>query len=136
MTKTIDNYADEWQKNAEADAFWVILTDSRYYGRKWNADDFFATGEEEIGRFFRFMEQSSIPAPSGSFLDFGCGVGRISKALRKIFDSGYGVDISQKMIEFTRVYVPGVEFVVNQTDSLERWGDNSVDFVYSHIVLL
>lgn len=135
ITKTLDEYAREWQGNAEADALWVILTDSRYYGRKWSVEDFFATGNEEIARIFRFMEQSSIPASSGIFLDFGCGVGRICKALRKKFVRGYGIDISPKMIELARSYVPDVEFTVNQTDSLEHWEDASVDFVYSHIVL-
>ena len=135
ITKTLDEYAREWQGNAEADALWVILTDSQLYGKKWNVEDFFATGAEEIGRIFRFVEQSSIPVPSGVFLDFGCGVGRISKALRKKFARGYGIDISQKMIDLARVYVPDVAFTVNQTDSLEHWGDSSVDFVYSHIVL-
>jgi SAM-dependent methyltransferase len=82
MTKTMHDYAQEWQGNAEADALWVILTDPRYYGRKWDIDDFFATGEEEIGRVFRFMERTSLELPAGCFLDFGCGVGRVSKALR------------------------------------------------------
>ena len=133
--KSITEYAKEWEGNAEADALWVILTDSRYYGRKWDVSEFFSTGEEEIDRVFNYMKQKSITVPSGSFLDFGCGVGRNSKALRKRFERGYGVDISEKMIELARSYVPDVKFMVNQKDSLEQFEDNSVDFVYSHIVL-
>jgi len=135
MTKTLDEYAREWQGNAGADALWVILTDSQLYGRKWDVEDFFATGDEEIGRVFRFMEQSTIPSPSGAFLDFGCGVGRVSKALRKRFERGYGIDISQKMIDLARTYVPDIEFMVNQSDLLGSCENGSVDFVYSHIVL-
>jgi SAM-dependent methyltransferase len=135
MTKSLDEYAKEWQGNAETDAFWVILTDSRYYGGKWDVDTFFSTGEEEIGRVFSFMDRALIRVPSGSFLDFGCGVGRISRVLRKKFERGFGVDISPKMIELARTYVPDVEFIVNQNDSLERLEHDSVDFVYSHIVL-
>ena len=135
MMKSLNDYAKEWQGNAEADAFWVILTDSRCYGRKWNKEEFFSTGEEEIGRVFSFMERASIRVPCGSFLDFGCGVGRICRPLRKQFEQGIGVDISPKMIELARTYVPDVEFLVNQNDSLERLEDNSIDFIYSHIVL-
>jgi ubiquinone/menaquinone biosynthesis C-methylase UbiE len=135
MTKSLQRYADEWQKNAEADALWVILTDSRFYGKKWDVEAFFATGYEEIDRVFSFMEKTSVKIPSDTFLDFGCGVGRVSKALREKFRSGYGVDISKKMIEHARNYVQGVEFIANQTNSLDRFPDNSIDFVYSHIVL-
>jgi ubiquinone/menaquinone biosynthesis C-methylase UbiE len=135
MTKSLNEYVKEWEGNAEADALWVVLTDSRYYGRKWDVVDFFSTGEEEIKRIFRFMERESIPIPTGTFLDFGCGVGRNSKALRKRFEKGYGVDISENMIKLARAYVPDVEFNVNQKDSLEQFKDNSIDFVYSHIVL-
>jgi|SRR5208337_1202195 len=135
MTKTLVEYAKEWQSNAELDALWVILTDPQYYGRKWNVDEFFATGEEEIGRVFRFMELESIMVPSGSFLDFGCGVGRISKALRKRFESGFGVDISPKMIELAQAYVKDVKFIINQSDSLNQFSDDSIDFIYTHIVL-
>ena len=135
MTKRLDEYAKEWQGNAEADPLWVILTDSRYYGRKWDVAGFFATGEEEIERVFKFMDGAAIAAPSGSFLDFGCGVGRISRALRRRFQHGFGVDISPKMVELARTYVNDVEFIANQTDSLVGFDDASVDFVYSHIVL-
>lgn len=135
MTRRLDEYAKEWQGNAEADPLWVILTDSRYYGRKWDVAAFFSTGEEEIERVFKFMDSASIAAPSGTFLDFGCGVGRISRALRRRFENGFGVDISPKMVELARTYVDGVEFIANQTDSLAGFDDASVDFVYSHIVL-
>lgn len=135
MAKSLNEYADEWQKNAEADALWVILTDSRYYGKKWDREEFFATGEEEIGRILNYMGKQGITVPEGIFLDFGCGVGRLSKALRKRFQGGYGVDISQKMIELARTYVKNVELIVNQTNSLGCFADNSIDFIYSHIVL-
>ncbi|HAM52396.1 MAG TPA: hypothetical protein DCP92_17500 [Nitrospiraceae bacterium] len=135
MAKTLDEYAKEWQGDAEADALWVILTDSRYYGGKWNVEDFFATGDEEIERVFRFMQSRSLRVNDGCFLDFGCGVGRISKALRKRFQRGFGVDISPKTVDLARSYVKGVDFMVNQCDSLPQFPDDSVDFIYSHIVL-
>lgn len=135
MTKTFDEYAREWQGNAEADALWVILTDPNFYGRKWDIDAFFATGEEEISRVFAYLHRTQVQIPSGVFLDFGCGVGRISRALQKRFGQGFGVDISPKMIELARTYVPGVDFLVNQTPALSMYQDGSIDFVYSHIVL-
>src|ERR1700690_145062 len=136
MTKSIDQYAKEWQNNAQADALWVILTDSKYYGRKWDKIEFFATGDEEIGRVFDFIKKHGIEVLfSRLFLDFGCGVGRNSKALRKRFEGGIGVDISEKMIELAQAYVPDVRFMVSQSASLDQFADESIDFIYSHIVL-
>lgn len=135
MTKPMTQYAREWEQNAAADALWVILTDSRYYGRKWNREEFFATGEEEIRRVFDYMHENGVTVPDGTFLDFGCGVGRLSKALRARFPAGYGVDISERMICFAREYVEGVSFRVNQEASLGWLANDTLDFVYTHIVL-
>lgn len=136
MTKSINQYAKEWENNAEADALWVILTDSKYYGSKWDVNEFFATGDEEICRVFNFMKENGIKVSSfGSFVDFGCGVGRNSKALRKRFDGGFGIDISEKMIELAQKYVQRVKFMVNKSDCLDQFANDSIDFIYSHIVL-
>ncbi len=134
-TRPLNKYRDDWQKNAEADPFWAILVDPKFYNGKWDVADFFATGDEEINRVFKFMEEKSIPLPTGSFLDFGCGVGRVSKALRKRLKLGYGVDIAPKMVELACQYVDGVDFIINQSDSLSQFKDNSIDFIYSHVVL-
>lgn len=131
----LDRYAADWQKNAEVDPFWAILADPKFNNGKWNVAFFFATGDEEINRVFKFMEEKSIPLPAGSFLDFGCGVGRVSKTLRRRFQFGYGVDIAPKMIELARAYVDGVNFIINQSDSLSQFNDNSIDFIYSNIAL-
>lgn len=135
MVRSIKEYARDWQDNAEADAFWSILTDPKFSGRKWNANAFYKTGEEEIKRLFEYMQKASIQIPEGLFMDFGCGAGRISKALRMHFPGGYGVDISPKMVNLANNFVKGVNFLVNQKDSLEYFTDESIDFIYSHIVL-
>lgn len=135
MTKPIQQYAQEWEKNAKADALWIILTDNRYSGNKWDREEFFATGEDEISRVFAFMAEQRVEVPAGKFLDFGCGVGRLSKALRRRFSAGIGVDISEKMVELAREYVPDVDFRANPQSNLSWLKDGSVDFVYSHIVL-
>jgi SAM-dependent methyltransferase len=39
------------------------------------------------------------------------------------------------MINIARTHVDGVEFLVNESASLSQFKENSIDFVYSHIVL-
>jgi SAM-dependent methyltransferase len=136
MFKKIQSYAASWESNAAADSFYSILTDSAKRGR-WDTEEFLATGEEEISRVFAFMEHAGITLSSNErFLDFGCGVGRLSKALMSRFRSGIGVDISSRMIEQARKLntdCPALEFIVNQKLDLKELP--KVDFVYSHIVL-
>ena len=131
----LERYVHEWEGNATADPFWVILTDPERYGRRWDTEEFFATGVEEVRRVFAFMAGAAVRRPGGRFLDFGCGVGRISRALRLHYEGGVGVDISARMVELARTHVPRVEFVVNQGPALAGIPDASVDFVWSHIVL-
>jgi ubiquinone/menaquinone biosynthesis C-methylase UbiE len=131
MSKVIQHYVQQWENNAQKDPLWSILSS----GGIWSVDDFFATGEEEISRVFNYMRQSGMLVKPETFLDFGCGVGRISRPLKARFAKGHGVDISSQMIELARQYVPNVNFLVNQADYLELHGGNTFDFVYCHQVL-
>lgn len=138
--KPMQQYAQEWQENAQVDPLWVILTDSDKKQKKWDENDFFETGKEEIRRFFDYLCQQRIElANTGRFLDFGCGVGRLSRALIERFDSGVGIDISPHMIELANNYnaqdQKKIEFLVNQKADLSLIPSDSVDFIYSHIVL-
>jgi SAM-dependent methyltransferase len=137
---TIEHNRAEWERNAQADALWAILTDRERASKTWNLDEFFQTGRTEIANVFRYMESAGIPVPQGGcFLDFGCGVGRISRALMPHFDSGFGIDISDTMIELARQYSANDSrrptFIVNKVANLAVIPDDSVDFAYSHIVI-
>ena len=84
----------EWEENAKADALWAILTDHNKRSRAWDPEEFFRTGHTEISHVFRHMQSVGISIPEGgSFLDFGCGVGRATRALMTRFDYGYGVNV-------------------------------------------
>ena len=58
--KKLDSYADDWEMNAQQNAFYVILCDPKYRNNKWGVDDFYQTGEEEITRVFDFMNTNKI----------------------------------------------------------------------------
>jgi 2-polyprenyl-3-methyl-5-hydroxy-6-metoxy-1,4-benzoquinol methylase len=130
-------YAAQWEENARLDPFWAVLT--RAEGA-WTEADFFATGEEEITRVFGFLQAASLaPARRERFLDFGCGVGRVTAALGRRFRSGVGLDVSPSMIALGRQHLasraPAVTLSV--IDTPERWGLGAepFSFVYCHMVL-
>jgi ubiquinone/menaquinone biosynthesis C-methylase UbiE len=71
-------------------------------------------------------------------LDFGCGVGRLTRALAKHFGACYGVDISESMISrATRLNksVPNCSFFVNSVPDLRRFSSDFFDLTYSNLVL-
>jgi 2-polyprenyl-3-methyl-5-hydroxy-6-metoxy-1,4-benzoquinol methylase len=85
---------------AKRDPLWAILTDPSRKGNRWRLDEFLATGESEIDHCLRFLARRGLsPIDSAVALDFGCGVGRLTRALARRFDRVYGVDAAPTMIE-------------------------------------
>ena len=128
----------DWDVIAALDPRWAVLSDpERKYGR-WDDDSFFATGEAEVaGRLARAGELGR-PARFESALDFGCGLGRITRALASRFERCVGVDVSGVMVERARELnrdVPGCSFVHNTSHDLAGFDDDSFDLVYTSIVL-
>jgi SAM-dependent methyltransferase len=115
-------------------AMWAVLTTRD----DWDADTFFASGREEIERVMTYVDGLGIDVPTGRALDFGCGVGRLTRALSNHFDSATGVDVAPAMIEQANelnAEVPGCTFVLNGEPHLKVFPDGSFDFIYSNIVL-
>ncbi len=130
--------ARTWETWAQKDPYFSILSEPKAVRGKWNLDEFFQTGLEEIDLFFAHCKEVRVELPKrGTALDFGCGVGRLSRALATRFDSVIGVDISPRMIELAKEHNPGsrFQFVINQSTDLKFVPNESVDLVYSSIVL-
>lgn len=126
-----------WETFADSDALWAVLTRPDRRGR-WDSGEFFATGRAEIAGVFRRLESLGIPVGKTSALDFGCGVGRLSRALADRFDSVEGVDVAQGMIDRAREFhteVEGLSFRVNDRPDLAVFPSASFDFIYSSITL-
>jgi SAM-dependent methyltransferase len=140
MNSSESNYVGEWEKNAATDPLFAILTSEHRHERRWDVDEFFATGRNEIAIIFEHLRKIGATLDlTGTFLDFGCGVGRLSRALALKFEHGYGVDISSRMIELARSYSEAdaskVDYIINQKSDLQQIHTGSISFVYSHIVL-
>lgn len=128
----------EWEELGALDPLWAIAgSKQRRYGR-WDLDAFFASGQREIDGVMRRLEELGVPAAHDAVLDFGCGVGRVTRALRAHFGSVLGVDISASMLARARALnaaVPSLEFQLNDATDLRSVGDRRFDLVYTRIVL-
>ena len=135
---SLERHRQDWERLAEVDAMWAVLTAPGRKGGRWDAEEFLATGETEIGEVLATAERLGLPARSERALDFGCGVGRLTRALGKRFGHALGLDISAGMIEQAQrlnADVPACEFRVNDAPDLGSLESGSIDLVYSSIVL-
>jgi 2-polyprenyl-3-methyl-5-hydroxy-6-metoxy-1,4-benzoquinol methylase len=129
-----------WEWLARHDPLWAILSDPAKQGGHWNIDDFFSTGKEEVERVFAYLEKKGIAPPDRMLaLDFGCGVGRLTRALAARMDEVHGIDVSQNMVARARELnqgAPGrMSFFLNRDRDLSMFADASYSFIYSSIVL-
>ncbi len=131
VQKTYENYGKE-------DPLYAVLSRKDAKDNKWDVEEFFASGKEEIANAMEHLSKLGIDLNKGRALDFGCGVGRLTQALCEVFEGTVGVDISYSMIESAEEhnkFGSRCEYRVNTTDDLAQLDDTSFDFVYSNISL-
>jgi len=126
----------DWDDLAALDPYWAVLTrpGKRFGG--WDGAEFFATGTTEADSLMERAARLAHPRERRRALDFGCGLGRVTRALARHFDTCVGVDISEDMLAGARranATVEGVSFV--RAGDLSRFPDREFDLVYSTIVL-
>ena len=114
----------DWELFAQREPYFAVLTDERFLREHVDLDEFYATGEEDMARLFTAIGGDFHPR---SALDFGCGVGRLTRALAKRVPEVAGVDASPTMLELARAAIPGATFT---TDLPAR----KFDFICSLIV--
>lgn len=135
---TLDRHRHDWEELAGFDPLWAVLTQPDKRGGRWQRDEFLATGEAEIAEVLAQAEELGLPEERRRALDFGCGAGRLTRALARRFETAVGVDISARMVETARRLnedVPGCEFRVNSAPDLRQFEDGEFDFAYTSLVL-
>jgi cyclopropane fatty-acyl-phospholipid synthase-like methyltransferase len=133
-----DRYLKQWDHLGSSDPYWAVLTVEDKKNNKWNHDAFFLQGEGETLDVFKQLENLGVTSKPGTALDFGCGVGRISRALATRFEHVLAVDFSPSMLsEARRVNSEfhNIEYLQNAPSNLDVLNGRKVDFLYSVIVL-
>jgi ubiquinone/menaquinone biosynthesis C-methylase UbiE len=126
-----------WEGFANTDPMWSILTNRNFIHSRWNKEEFFLTGENDVNNWFSGFEELQH-LKNGAALDFGCGMGRLTQALCNRFISVTGVDISKTMIALANEnnkYPNKCSYYLNEHNNLKNFGNNSFDFIVSHITL-
>jgi SAM-dependent methyltransferase len=127
-----------WDRWGKEDPMFAIVTRADKRGNRWEAKEFFATGEKNIEAILGSMAGTAIPTRGNRALDFGCGLGRLTQALAGRYEEVHGVDIAGNMIEKAKQlnqHGNRVHYHVNATPDLARFPDGHFDLVFSFIVL-
>nr|WP_299384176.1 class I SAM-dependent methyltransferase [Allomuricauda sp.] len=135
---SLKNVQKAYEKVGADDPLWAILTDDKKRGNKWDPEEFFETGRNEINAVIAYLKSLDANINFGHALDFGCGVGRLTQGLCHHFDRATGVDISHSMIAGANAYNKfGAKctYITNTEPNLKCLSSNTFDFVYTNIVL-
>jgi len=133
MKASSTNNQDVWETLANKDAMWAACTSGKRHV-DWRLDDFFASGEREVAWASRVARDIHIyPTRRSLAVDFGCGPGRLSGALRERFLQVIGIDASRTMLTLARRAYP--EDNISFSESTTTLEEDSADVVYSTFVL-
>ena len=73
-----------WDTFGKIDPLWAIITWPDKKGNRWDLEEFFSLGREEIAMIMTHIASLGLSLQHRKALDFGCGVGRVTQALAPI----------------------------------------------------
>jgi SAM-dependent methyltransferase len=135
-----DQHRTAWEDWGRVDPLWAVLAWPEARHGRWDVDEFFATGVDWVASILAHAQRLGRPARYRTALDFGCGVGRLTRALAPHFERTYGLDVASTMIEQARRVDEqrgrsGAEFLQHDGEDLSRYASGSIDFVVCFLVL-
>ena len=126
----------DWDERARENARYYVATTKK----EWTDEEFFRSGEshvrEQILNDMINICQGKDPAGM-RVLEVGCGAGRVTRALARVFGRVDGVDVSGEMVAQAREVLrdfPGVRIHQNNGVDLAMFGEAEFDFAFSCIV--
>ncbi len=136
LQQHLEKMKQEWDLRARENARHYVDTSRK----DWTDADFFASGEKAISEDILSdttnICQGRDPAQM-RVLEIGCGAGRLTRALGKVFGEVHAVDVSGEMVAQARKAVadlPHVHIYQNNGCDLTVIPAQEYDFAYSAIV--
>ncbi len=131
-----------WQNLGESEPFWSVLSADNFKSKKIekNKKVFYDSGSTDVETLFRTLERNGIDHTQlKACLEFGSGLGRVTRWLSPRFDHVLGYDISVSHIRLAEEYIQKLNIknisfsqIVGPQDIKNL---PKVDLVYSVIVL-
>jgi len=136
LEEQLKKMQQDWDARARENARHFVST----LKKDWTDEDFFRSGEctvaEEILTDMINICQGKDPSEM-RVLEIGCGAGRVTRALSKVFGEVHAVDVSGEMVQLARKALadrPNVRVYQNNGMDLAVLGGLEFDFAFSTIV--
>lgn len=136
VEQQLEKMRKDWDERAKENARYYVNTATE----NWSDDQFFASGErtvaEEILTDMGNICQGKTPVEM-RVLEIGCGAGRVTRALARLFGQVHAVDVSGEMVRLATEAVagfPGAKVYQNNGKDLSVIPELPFDFAFSTIV--
>ncbi|MBZ5606922.1 MAG: class I SAM-dependent methyltransferase [Acidobacteriia bacterium] len=136
IDQQLQKMREDWDQRARENARHYVNTAST----AWSDEEFFASGEktvaEEILTDMTNICQGKAPGEM-RVLEIGCGAGRVTRALARLFGEVHAVDVSGEMVRLATQALrdqPNAKVYQNNGQDLTVVPDLPFDFAFSSIV--
>jgi SAM-dependent methyltransferase len=136
LDRTLDKMRRDWDERARENARFYVNTERT----DWTDQEFFASGErtvaEEILTDMTNICQGKDPRQM-KVLEIGCGAGRVTRALSRLFGEVHAVDVSGEMVAQAQEALrdrPNAHVYQNNGMDLSVVPGADFDFAFSTIV--
>jgi ubiquinone/menaquinone biosynthesis C-methylase UbiE len=136
-SRILERMRSDWNDRAKENAQYYVQNATK----EWDAREFFRSGEisvaNEIMSDMRCICGGQRSPLDLRALEIGCGVGRMTRMLSRIFGHVTGIDISEEMVRQARANtadLTNLELLVGDGCTLSGLADESYDFAFSFIV--
>jgi 2-polyprenyl-3-methyl-5-hydroxy-6-metoxy-1,4-benzoquinol methylase len=106
----LNHIQETWQYLGEKEPHWSVITSEQFLQSNIQntKDMFYDTGKQEVVRLIRTLDRNGIDYSSyKSCLEYGCGLGRITRWLAERFETVFGYDISKSHLQYAQNYFSG-----------------------------
>jgi SAM-dependent methyltransferase len=136
LDQQLEKMRADWDRRARENARHYVNTAHT----QWNDEEFFASGEKTVAEEI-LTDLGNIcqgkPPQAMRVLEIGCGAGRVTRALARLFGEVHAVDVSGEMVrlakEALREY-PNAHVYQNNGKDLAVVPPLDFDFAFSSIV--
>ncbi|MBN8482167.1 MAG: methyltransferase domain-containing protein [Xanthomonadales bacterium] len=108
IARLLDHVAAAWTHMGEEEPHFSVITDPRFKPERVSAnlDEFHAGGKQNLERFTSALTRNGLSVPPGAtFLELGCGVGRITRWLAGLGERIIAVDVSANHLALAREHL-------------------------------
>lgn len=142
LERMFDHIQRNWKRLGASEPHWSVITADEFKSSQIQGTRtaFYESGRGDAQRLSRTLERNGVDIASlKTCLDYGCGVGRVSRWLAESFAEVYACDISSEHLALARESLAEAGIRNVQTILLRRILDVTelpgVDLVHSIIVL-